>query len=132
MMNIYSIPDKLEVNWYPDITTVVEIWKNRDVPFEEFRKAVFVKGINHAKASQGRAWIFDGSQSTGSFNAEIQGMIEHDRFAALAWVGAKYYFDVDPAVAEVAPNGDAATTNGVQCLKAPNVDAALAWIRSQA
>lgn len=131
-MNIYSIPNKLDVNWYPDILCVVESWKNYDVDLEEFRKAVFVKGINHARASQFKAWIFDGSQAQGSFGPEVQSMIDQDRFPALAWAGAKYFFTVDAAASEVSVDPDTADTRGVQRATAPSADAALAWLRAKA
>ena len=57
-MNITSIDGKLDVSWHPEILTVLESWSDYDVELESFRKAVFVKGINHIKASRGKAWIF--------------------------------------------------------------------------
>ena len=131
-MNIYSIDNKLDVSWYPEIRTVLESWKDYNVELEEFRKAVFVKGINHAKASQGKAWIFEPSAAPGAFNPDVQEMIDRDRFAALGWTGAKFFITVNSAataVSEVQAASDA--TRGVQLLEAPSVDAAVAWVKEQ-
>lgn len=129
-MNITDIKDKLDVSWHPDVRCVLESWTNLDVELEEFRKAVFVKGINHSKASQGQAWIFDASKAQGSFNPAVQGFIDDNRFDALAWVGAKYFITVNPAVSEMTLNPDTESSRGIQRVEAPSADAALAWLRS--
>lgn len=131
-MNIYSIDNKLDVSWYPEIRTVLESWKDFNVELEEFRKAVFVKGINHSKASQGKAWIYNADGVAGTYPADVQEMVDRDRFAALGWTGSKYFITVNPAataVTEVQAASDA--TRGVQLLEAPSVDAAVAWVKEQ-
>ncbi|PKL74575.1 MAG: hypothetical protein CVV27_19790 [Candidatus Melainabacteria bacterium HGW-Melainabacteria-1] len=129
-MNIYSIGDKLDVSWYPEIVTVLESWKDYDVELEEFRKAVFVKGINHIKASRGNAWIFDPSQAEGSFTPEVQGMIEMDRFPALAWAGVKYFVTINPAASETTVDAETESSRGVQRVESPSVEQALDWIKA--
>lgn len=130
-MNITDIAGKLDVSWYPEILTVVESWSDLDVELEAFRKAVFVKGINHIKASRGKAWIFDASKATGSFSAEVQAMIDADRFAALGWTGAQYFITINPAATEISVNTDTEHTRGVQRVEAPSVESAKAWIQAQ-
>lgn len=132
-MNIYSIDGKVDITWHPAIRTVVESWTDySNVELEEFRKAVFVKGINHSKASQGLGWIFDGSQAKGEFPADVQAMIDNDRFPALGWVGAKYFININPAVSEVTMQPGTEATRNVQSGEAPSVQAALDWITAQA
>lgn len=130
-MNITSIDNKLDVSWHPDILTVMESWSDYTVELEDFRKAVFVKGINHIKASRGKAWIFNPGTATGSFGPEIQAMIDADRFAALGWTGAKYFITINPAATEISVNTDTENTRGVQRVEAPSVDGAMAWIKAQ-
>lgn len=129
-MNIFSITDKLDVSWHPEVRSVLESWSDYNVGLEEFRKAVFVKGINHAKASQAKAWIFDPGQATGSFSAEIQSMIDVDRFPALAWTGIKYFITINPDASEITVNPETETTRGVQRVEAASADAAIAWVKA--
>ncbi|MBT9544268.1 MAG: hypothetical protein IV090_02630 [Candidatus Sericytochromatia bacterium] len=130
-MNITSIDGKLDVSWHPEILTVLESWSDYDVELESFRKAVFVKGINHIKASRGKAWIFDPGTATGSFGPEVQAMIDADRFAALGWTGAKYFVTINPAATDISVNTDTEHTRGVQRVEAPSVEGAMAWIKAQ-
>ncbi|HEY9844001.1 MAG: hypothetical protein ACAI44_28920 [Candidatus Sericytochromatia bacterium] len=130
-MNIYSIDNKVDVSWHPDVLAVLESWSNYDVELEEFRKAIFVKGINHAKASRAKAWIFDPSKAEGSFGADVQGMIDQDRFPALGWAGIKYLVTINPQAGETTANPDTESTRGVQRVESPSVDAAFAWLKDQ-
>lgn len=130
-MNIFSIDGKVDLTWYPDIQTVVESWTDYQVELEAFRKAVFVKGINHSKASRGKGWIFDGTQASGEFPADVQAMIDQDRFPALGWVGAQYFITINPAASGVHLEPGTEATRNVQTGEAPSVEAALDWIRAQ-
>lgn len=132
MMNIYSIDNKLDVSWYPGIRTVLESWKDFSVDLEEFRKAVFVKGINHAKASQGKAWIHDSHAVAGAYPADVQEMVDRDRFAALGWTGAQFFITINPSATEVKiTQAGSDATRGVALVEAPSVDAAVAWVKEQ-
>lgn len=129
-MNIFSIADKLDVSWHPEVLTVLESWSNYDVELEEFRKAVFVKGVNHAKASRAKAWIFDGSKATGAFSDAVQGMIKADRFPALGWTGITTFINVNPAVSEPTVTPGSEATRNVQQVEVASVDAAFDWIKA--
>ncbi|PIQ24141.1 hypothetical protein COW36_10765 [bacterium (Candidatus Blackallbacteria) CG17_big_fil_post_rev_8_21_14_2_50_48_46] len=129
MMNIFSIANKLDVSWHPEIATVLESWTDFNVELEEFRKAVFVKGINHARGSQAKAWIFDPSKASGEFSEEILGMIAQDRFPALGWTGVKYFITIHPEATEILVNPDTSMTRGVQRVDAPSVESAMAFIK---
>jgi hypothetical protein len=131
-VNITSIDGKLDVSWHPEILTVLESWSDYDVELESFRKAVFVKGINHIKASRGKAWIFDPGSATGSFGPEVQAMIDADRFAALGWTGAKILRDNQSR--SDGNLGQYRYRKHPRCsqrVEAPSVDGAMAWIKAQ-
>jgi hypothetical protein len=128
-MNIFSIADKLDVSWHPEFLTVLECWSDFNVELEEFRRAVFVKGINHAKGSRAKAWIFDPGTAAGEFSQEIQAMISADRYPALGWAGVKYIVTINPAATEISVNPETESTRGVQRVEAPSSEAAMAWVK---
>ncbi len=66
---------------------------------EEFSEAVLVKGLNHSKQSNGRAWIVDSSKAEGAFSQEIQKFIETDIFPAFVKNGVKYFITINSKVA---------------------------------
>ena len=131
-MNIFSLDHKVDVSWHPEVAAVLETWQDCDVDLESFRKAVFVKGINHAKASQARAWILDTSAASGPFSAEVETMIAENRFPALAWVGARWWVEIDPTLSasEVTPGSEA--TRQLTCVRVPSQAEAFAWLKAQA
>lgn len=130
-MNIFSIDQKVDISWHPETLTVLEQWKGCDVDLESFRKAVFVKGINHARGSGAKAWIHDISQAPDNFNDEILEMIQQDRYPALAWAGVKYFISIDPNSSEIQVNPDTSATRGVQRVVSPSLEAAFAWLKRQ-
>lgn len=130
-MNIFTIDNKIDVSWHPEVVAVLESWTDYDLDLESFRRAVFVKGINHAKASQAKAWILDPGQATGSVSDEIQAMIDQDRFPALAWTGVRYFVTLNPAASDTTVNPDTSNTRGVQCVETPTLETAFAWLKAQ-
>lgn len=130
-MNIFSIDQKVDVSWHPETATVLERWTDFGVDLESFRKAIFVKGINHARGSGAKAWIHDVSQAPGNFSDEILGMIQQDRYPALAWAGIKFFISIDPSCTEISTNPDTSATRGVQRVVSPSVEAAFAWLKGQ-
>ena len=131
-MNIFSIQDKLVADWNPEIRSVVEIWSDYELVLEDFRKAIFVKSINHAKASQAKGWIFDGSQAKGAFSEEIQAFIDGNRFPAFAWAGLKYFVTINPSVSEATKVETSQDTRGLEWVELPSIEAAAQWIKAQA
>lgn len=97
-MKIYSIPGKLEVTWRDDVKAVVDTWTTYNVSLEEFKEAVLVKGLNHAKANEAIAWIVDSSTAKGVFSQEIQNFIGSDIFPAFAKNGIKYFITITSKV----------------------------------
>lgn len=130
-MNIYTIQDKLTSDWQPEIRSVVEVWTHYIEDMEEFRKAIYVKSINHAKASQAKGWIFDDHEAPGNFSEEIQAFIGRNRFAALSWCGIKYFVRINPSVSEPTPFTPEQDAQGVTCMEIASVPDAIEWIKAQ-
>lgn len=132
-MHVYSIPGQLEVSWQEDVRAIIDTWSSYDITLDDFREAVLVKGLDHAKAHGGQAWIVDSSQARGVFSQEIQDFIGSDIFPAFAANGIKYFITINSEVsaltrmtvnrykAQVGPNG-------LQLLEVQSVGDAVMWL----
>ena len=100
-MKLHSIPGKLEVEWMGDVKAIVDTWSNYNVTLEEFRDSVLNKGLKHAKANGGVAYIVDSSTAKGVFSQEIQAFIDSDVFPAFAKGGIKYFITITSQVSSV-------------------------------
>ena len=136
-MKIHSIPGKLEVTWNEDVKAIVDTWVNYFVSLEEFKEAVLVKGLAHAKANGGIAWIVDSSKAELAFSPEIQNFIGTDIFPAFASNGIKYFITITSQVSALTRlnvHTYAAKTgpNGLQLVELNSVDDAVTWLRRNA
>jgi hypothetical protein len=95
-MQIHEIPGYLKVYWNATAKAVIDKWENYAVPLDDFRNSVLVKGLDHAKANGGVAWIVDSSTAKGAFSQEIQAFIGTDVFPELQKAGIKYFITVMP------------------------------------
>ena len=93
-MQITTIPGKMVQTWNGEVKAVVDTWTNYGATLDEFKQAVLIKGLNHAKLNQGRAWIVDSSKANGSFSQEIQNFIGSDIFPSFAKAGIKYFITI--------------------------------------
>ena len=93
-MKLQSIPGKLESTWLDDVKAVLDTWTSYDIALPDFRQAVPVDGLNHAKAHGAIAWIVDSSTATGAFSAEIQAFIGSDVFPGFAKAGINYFITI--------------------------------------
>ena len=100
-MKLHNIPGKLEVEWMGDVKAIVDTWLNYNVTLEEFRDSVLNKGVKHAKANGGVAYIVDSSNAKGVFSQEIQAFIDSDVFPAFAKNGIKYFITITSQVSSV-------------------------------
>ncbi|MBT9547933.1 MAG: hypothetical protein IV090_21265 [Candidatus Sericytochromatia bacterium] len=136
-MHIFSIPGKLEVSWNPEVFAIIDTWTTYHISLEDFRNAVLVKGLDHAKANHGKAWIVDSSKAVGVFSPEIQAFIGSDIFPAFAKNGIKYFITINSEVstltkltvnrykAQVGPHG-------LQLVEVASVDDAILWLKENA
>lgn len=134
-MEINKIENKLTVSWRDDVKAVVDKWEDYSVSFDDFRQAVLVTGLDHAKANGGVAWIVDSSDAKGVFSQEIQNFIGSDVFPAFAKNGIKYFITILPTNAitklTVKNFSRKAGPNGLELIEVASLDAAINFLKEQ-
>ena len=133
---IYEIKGKMTVNWNGDVKAIVDTWNDYSVPLEDFSEAVLVKGLDHARANGGVAWIVDSSNATGVFSQEIQAFIASTVFSTLATNGIKYFITITStrsAITRLTVSSYTAKLgpSGIQLLEVNSVDEAIEWLKLQ-
>ena len=136
-MNVHSIPGKLQVTWRDDVKAIVDTWSTYFVSLDEFKTAVLEKGLSHAKANGGVAWIVDSSSAKGVFSQEIQDFIGSDVFPAFASIGIKYFITITSQVSAltkmtVKTYASKTGPHGLQLVELNSVDDAVAWLKANA
>ncbi|MCP4708683.1 MAG: hypothetical protein GY869_08670 [Planctomycetes bacterium] len=92
---VYTIADKLTVEWSEDVKAMVDTWTSYFVTLEQFKEAVLIQGVNFAKARGVQAWVVDSSQAKGVFRQEIQDFIGSDIFPKFGEIGVKYFITIN-------------------------------------
>jgi hypothetical protein len=133
-MKIYTIPGKMEGIWREDVKAMVDTWTDYFITLDEFKEAVLIKGVSHAAANGGVAWIVDSSQAKGVFKQEIQAFIGSDIFPAFANAGIKYFITITSQASAmtqmtVSSYSAKAGPNGLQLLEVNSVEDAVAWLK---
>jgi len=136
-MSVYNVPGKLDVSWHQDVKAIIDSWISYSVTLDEFKEAVLVKGLNHAKLHGGVAWIVDSSKANGVFSQEIQDFIGSDIFPSFSKNGIKYFITITSEVSALTKmtvkNYSAKTgPNGLQLVELASVDDAVAWLKTHA
>lgn len=135
-MPIHVIPGKLEVHWDSAVRAIIDIWTDYSVTLDEFKDAVFEKGLSHAKASGGRAWIVDSSKASGNFTKECQDFIAAECFPVFAENGIKYFITIksESALTNISIKSYSAKAgpSGIKLVELPSVDAAREWLEANA
>ena len=136
-MKIYEIPQKLSVEWNPEVRAIIDTWTTYFVSLDEFRDAVLIKGLNYAKQNKGQAWIVDSSSAKGVFSEEIQKFIETDIFPAFAANGIKYFITINSEVSamtrfNVKKYSSKVGRFDLQLIELNNIDDAIAWLKESA
>jgi len=93
---IYEIPGKLVVECDTTARAIIDTWTTYFVSLEEFREAVLIRGVEHAKANNVHAWIVDSHKAKGVFSPEIQDFIASKVFPVFAKIGIKYFDEQKP------------------------------------
>ncbi|MGE3727222.1 MAG: hypothetical protein AB7I41_16810 [Candidatus Sericytochromatia bacterium] len=135
-MHIFSIPGKLEVSWNPEVRAIIDTWTTYHISLADFRDAVLVKGLDHAKTNQGQAWIVDSSKAVGVFSPEIQEFIGTDIFPAFAKNGIKYFITINSEVSTLTKltvnrYKSQVGPHGLQLVEVASVDDAILWLKEQ-
>lgn len=135
-MTVHTIPGKLTVRWEASAGAIVDTWVDYDVTLAEFKEAVLGKGLVHAKANKGQAWIVDSSGAAGNFTKECQEFIASDVFPAFAAAGIKYFLTIKSKSAltnmTIKTYQSKTGPNGLQLVEADSVDGAVAWLMKNA
>jgi hypothetical protein len=136
-MKVHTIPGKLDCQWRDDVKAMVDTWTTYSISKDEFREAVLVKGVNHARVHKGVAWIVDSSQAVGTFSQEIQDFIGSDVFPSFAKIGVKYFITITSKVSNLTKmtvSSYSAKTgpNGLKLVDVNSVEDAVAWLKSNA
>ena len=134
-MKIHSVPEKLEVTWNDEVKAIIDTWSTYHISLEEFKEAVLVKGLDHAKANGGIAWIVDSSKAKGVFTPEIHNFIGTDIFPAFAKNGIKYFITITSQVSAITKltvrNYSAKTgPNGLKLVELNSVKDAILWLKA--
>ncbi len=130
---IFEIPNKLLVEWDGDAKDIIDTWTTYFVTLDEFKNAVLIKGVNHAKANNVQAWIVDSHKAKGAFSPEIQEIIGSHIFPKFAEIGVKYFMTInsDDAVTRLTVNqySTHVGSNGMKLLKGSSVEGAIEWLQ---
>lgn len=131
---IHSIPGKMDTFWLSDVHAILDTWTTYVVSLADFKEAVLIKGLTHAKNNRGRAWIVDSSTARGAFGNEIQDFIGTDIFPSFAKAGIKYFITILPkesAVTKMTVKSYSAKVgpSGIQLVEVNSVDDAIEWLK---
>ncbi len=135
MSYVYQIPGKLTVNYDPTAHAIIDSWATYFVTLAEFKEAVLVKGVAHAKLNKAQAWIVDSSKASGAFSPDINKLIADEVFPTFAKIGIKYFITVTSQSAltklSIASYTAHAGPSGLKLVEARSAFDALAWIKQQ-
>lgn len=95
-MKIFEIPGKLVVTWNAEVKAVVDTWANYLISDDEFREAVLIKGVSHAKRNRAIAWIVDSSFAKGLLTQEQIELVNREIFPAIRGAGVSYFVTIKP------------------------------------
>jgi hypothetical protein len=136
MDQVHNVPDKLNVQWVPEVKAVLDTWTSYFITLPSFREAVLEKALSFAKDQGVRAWIVDSSKAKGAFSQEIQDFIGSDVFPAFAKAGVKYFVTITStsALTNMTIGSYAAKLgpNGLKLVEATSAAAAIEWLKQNA
>jgi len=135
-MKVDEIPGTLLVEWNDEVKAVFDTWSNYSITVPQFRETILKKGVAHAKANGGRAWVMDASRAKGAFPPEIQKLIETEVFKTFAGIGVKYFITIKSTSAVTNMSIKSYTAHlgpcGIQMVEVPDQSKAIAWLKEHA
>lgn len=134
-MVLHKVEGKMSVEWNSEVKAIIDTWYNYMVSLDEFKEAVMIKGLNHAKANKGIAWIADSTYAKGSFSKEIQDYIGSDVFPSFAKNGIKYFITINSkasAITNLTVKSYAAKVGpaGIKLLEVNSIKDAVFWLKN--
>jgi len=134
MMKVHEIPGTLTVEWNDEAKTMIDTWSTYIITVPQFREAILRKGLSHAKANGGRAWVMDATKAKGAFPPDIQKLIETEVFKAFAGIGIKYFVTIKSGSMVTNMSIKSFTAhlgpNGIQMVEVPDQNNAIAWLKA--
>jgi hypothetical protein len=132
---IFEIPAIVSVFWVPEARAIVDRWSSYAISADDFRTATLLKGLPHAKANNGNAYIVDSSTARGAFLPEIQRLIETEVFPAYAMAGIRWFLTVksDSQLTNLAISRYTSKLgpNGIQLVDIGSVEKGIEWLKQQ-
>jgi hypothetical protein len=132
---IFEIPAIVSVFWVPEARAIVDRWLSYGISVDDFRTATLLKGLSHAKANNGHAYIVDSSTARGAFLPEVQLLIETEVFPAYAKAGIRWFLTVksDSHLTNLAINRYTSKLgpNGIQLVDVESVEKGIEWLEQQ-
>jgi hypothetical protein len=124
-MTVHEIPGTLRVEWDEGAKAMLDTWSTYTISAPQFREAILDKGLAHAKAHGGRAWVMDASKAKGALPPDVQKLIEKEVFKAFAAVGIKYFITIKSTTSSAANMAIKTFTShlgpsGIQMVEAPD------------
>ncbi|MBU0475706.1 MAG: hypothetical protein KKF62_16290 [Bacteroidetes bacterium] len=135
-MVIYKVPRKLEVTWIEDIKAIVDTWQSYFVTQFEFERAILEKGLGHAKANNGIAWIVDSTNASGAMPKFMIDFIDKKVFPEFSKNGIKYFITISSGASVIARktvSQFSAKThhNGLILVELDNLEEAIIWLKNK-
>ncbi len=136
-MLIHSIQKKLEVTWCEDVKAIVDTWQSYFIEQFEFEQSVLNKGLEHAKANGGIAWIVDSSKAIGTMPQFMIDFIDDTIFPAFAENGIKYFITISSGASVIAKKtvvkySEKTHQNGLKLVEVSNMEDAIKWLNDNA
>ncbi len=132
-MKVHEIPGTLLVEWNEEVKAMVDTWSTYTITVPQFREAILSKGLKHARAHRGRAWVMDATNARGAFPRDIQELIETEVFKAFAANGIKYFITIKSASALTNMAIRSFTAHlgpcGIQMVEVPDQTKAIDWLK---
>lgn len=136
-MLVYELKDKMTGTWDSGARAMIDVWQNYyHVSLDEFRKAVFEKGISFSKQNNGRAWIVDSENAKGVFSKDIQDYIVNEGFEIFRKNGVKYFITINSKVSALTKSTvnkykSSAVKNSLEQIELNSVDDAIFWLKDK-
>ncbi len=137
-MKIYEIGENLIGEWNSEVKAIIDTWNSYfHVTLQQFKIAIFDKGIKFAKSNNGQAWIVDNSNAKGVFAQDIQKYLEQEGFKILKDNGIKYFITINSAIdplTKMTTNRYKANASksGLKQLELHSVADAILWLKTNA
>ncbi len=132
----YELPGHLVSEFDSEVKAVINLWTNYSITLEEFKEAVFVNGVNHAKNYGAVAFITDAKDCTGEFSPEIQKFIATDVLPTFTKIGVKYFLIIKSGYIYTNKTIETFTStagpNGLKLIEADSTPGAIAWLKKYA